>query len=55
MKNKKHIAADCLFTVLTLLIVFGTNLFLQSRFQTYTMTPMVFVLGVGYRMLDQQE
>ena len=46
MKNKKHIAADCLFTVLTLLIVFGTNLFLQSRFQTYTMTPMVFVLGV---------
>ena len=46
MKKQNRILTDCLFTVATLLVVFGTNLFLQSRFQTYTMTPMVFVLGV---------
>ena len=46
MKKQKHILADCLFTTVTLLAVFATNLLLQSRFQTYTMTPMVFVLGV---------
>jgi len=32
--------------VLTLLAAFAVNLFLQYRFETYTMTPMIFVLGV---------
>lgn len=46
MSNRKHILADCVFTFFILLGVFGLNLLLQSRFETYTMTPMIFVLGV---------
>lgn len=32
--------------IFTLLAAFAVNLFLQYQFETYTMTPMVFVLGV---------
>ena len=46
MGRKKHIAADCLFTAITLAIVFLVNLFLVRQFNTKTMTPMIFVLGV---------
>ena len=46
MEKKKDIWADGLFTVFILLAVFGLNLLLQALFQTYTMTPMIFVLGV---------
>ena len=46
MGRKNHIAADCLFTVITLVIVFLVNLFLVRQFDTKTMTPMIFVLGV---------
>ena len=46
MFHKKHFVADCLFTVLTLIAFFFLNLFLVSRFNTKTMTPMLFVLGV---------
>lgn len=46
MKNKKHFITDGLSTVCILLAVFGINLLLQWRFQTQTMTPMIFVLGV---------
>ena len=46
MPNKKHMIADSLFTVITLVIVFLVNLFLVEQFDTKTMTPMVFVLGV---------
>ena len=46
MKKHKHFLSDGLFMLGTLLAVFTVNLFLQSRFQTYTMTPMIFVLGV---------
>ena len=46
MANKKHIAADALFTVFTLIVVFLVNLFLVRQFNTKTMTPMIFVLGV---------
>jgi len=46
MGRKTHIAADCLFTVITLVIVFLVNLFLVRQFDTKTMTPMIFVLGV---------
>ena len=46
MSKRKQIAADGIFTVVILLSVFGLNLLLQNRFQTQTMTPMIFVLGV---------
>jgi len=46
MSNRKRILTDCLFTAAILLGAFTLNLLLQSRFQTYTMTPMIFVLGV---------
>lgn len=46
MIKKTTLLADGVFTVSILLAVFGLNLLLQSRFQTYTMTPMIFVLGV---------
>ena len=46
MDRKKRFVADCLFTTLTLAVVFLVNLFLVNRFNTKTMTPMIFVLGV---------
>ena len=46
MTNKKHILTDSLFTVITLIAVFLVNLFLVTQFNTKTMTPMIFVLGV---------
>ena len=46
MRNKKQILADSVFTAVTLLGAFGVNLLLQAVFKTYTMTPMIFVLGV---------
>ena len=46
MKNKDIWIDDCIFMIFTLLAAFAINLFLQYRFETYTMTPMVFVLGV---------
>ena len=46
MGSKKHTLSDSLFTVVTLAVVFLVNLFLVERFDTKTMTPMIFVLGV---------
>lgn len=46
MVSKKHIFSDSLFTVVTLIVVFLVNLFLVEQFDTKTMTPMIFVLGV---------
>ena len=46
MVSKKHILSDSLFTVVTLIVVFSVNLFLVEQFDTKTMTPMIFVLGV---------
>ena len=46
MYNKKQILGDSVFTAVTLCCAFGVNLLLQSLFKTYTMTPMIFVLGV---------
>ena len=46
MLKRKYITADCVFTVVILLGIFGVNLLLQNSFQTQTMTPMIFVLGV---------
>ena len=46
MVSKKHILSDSLFTVVALIVVFLVNLFLVEQFDTKTMTPMIFVLGV---------
>ena len=46
MVSKKHILSDRLFTVVTLIVVFLVNLFLVQQYNTKTMTPMIFVLGV---------
>lgn len=46
MISKKHIFSDSLFTVVILVTGFLVNLFLVEQFDTKTMTPMVFVLGV---------
>ena len=46
MVSKKHILSDSLFTLVTLIVVFFVNLFLVEQFDTKTMTPMIFVLGV---------
>ena len=46
MRGKKQILADSVFTIITLFGAFGVNLLLQAVFKTYTMTPMIFVLGV---------
>ena len=46
MTGRKHIVADTLFTGIALGAVFLANLFLVRTFNTKTMTPMIFVLGV---------
>ena len=46
MANKKRVIMDSLFMMATLIAVFLVNLFLVRRFNTKTMTPMIFVLGV---------
>ena len=46
MDSKKHFLADSMFTALTLVAVFLINLFLVWKYDTKTMTPMIFVLGV---------
>ena len=46
MGKKKHIFADSLFAFVTLIVVFLVNLFLVRQYDTKTMTPMIFVLGV---------
>ena len=46
MASKKQFFADSLFTILTVIVMFLVNLFLVGRFNTKTMTPMIFVLGV---------
>ena len=46
MLSKKQIFFDSLFTVVTVIVVFLVNLFLVKQFNTKTMTPMIFVLGV---------
>ena len=46
MTSKKRIFADSLFAVSALMVMFLVNLFLVTQFNTKTMTPMVFVLGV---------
>ena len=44
--SRKHVFSDTFFTVVTLCTVFLLNLFLVWQYNTKTMTPMIFVLGV---------
>ncbi len=46
MASKKQPFADSLFTAVTLMVVFLVNLLLVELYDTKTMTPMIFVLGV---------
>ncbi len=46
MGRKKQVIGDSLFTAAALIVVFLVNLFLVAQFDTKTMTPMIFVLGV---------
>lgn len=44
--KRKPFLWDGLYTALVLLMAFAVNLLLQKRFDTRTMVPMIFVLGV---------
>ena len=46
MKQRKTLFKDALLSVVTLVVTFGLNLLMQKIFQTQTMIPMIFVLGV---------
>ena len=46
MRFNRRAAGDCLFMLAILVVIFGVNLLLQTLFQTRTMVPMIFVLGV---------
>lgn len=46
MNWRKHILSDSVFMAATLLGAFSVNLLLLERFDTRTMIPMIFVLGV---------
>ena len=46
MRKKKYIFPDAIFMVVMLAGAFTMNLLLQKWYKTYTMTPMIFVLGV---------
>ena len=46
MVGKKRILGDSFFTASVLIVVFLVNLYLVQHYNTKTMTPMIFVLGV---------
>ena len=46
MKRNKRTITDCIFMIAILLAAFSINLMLQELFQTQTLIPMIFVLGV---------
>lgn len=46
MLSKKRVILDCCRMILILVLAFAVNLILRRLFNTQTMTPMIFVLGV---------
>ena len=46
MKLRRQFLIDGLFMLLSIVVVFCVNLFLVRQYNTKTMTPMIFVLGV---------
>lgn len=54
MKKYKHIILDGLFTIVTLVLLFFLNLIIEEIFDTRTLIPMLFVLGVFFISLKTQ-
>lgn len=54
MKSHKRLLMEALFTTFVLLSVFLLNLFMQKLFNTQTLIPMVFVLGIFVISLKTQ-
>ena len=52
-KYKRHVF-DCLFTVLVLVLAFGLNWLIQETFESRTLIPTVFVLGIFLISLTTQ-
>lgn len=46
MEEKKQFVSDGLFSLITLIATFAVNLLVQRWFQTQSLIPMIFVLGV---------
>lgn len=46
MKINKKTVTDLLLTVIMILLTFGVNLLIQAVFDTQTLIPMIFVLGI---------
>ena len=46
MKKYKIMIRDGIFTIFTLLVLFAINLVIEIVFDTRTLIPMIFVLGV---------
>lgn len=46
MEDKKLFVRDAVFSLITLVVTFAVNLLMQRWFQTQTLIPMIFVLGV---------
>ncbi len=54
MKKYKNVVQDGIFTILTLCILFALNLIIEIVFNTRTLIPMIFVLGVFLVSLKTQ-
>ncbi len=54
MKKYKHIFTESVFVLSVLLAAFFLNLFLEELFQTRTLIPMIFVLGIYIISLKTQ-
>lgn len=54
MKKHKQLIWDGIFTLVTLLFLFAVNLFIEIVFDTRTLIPMIFVLGVFLVSLKTQ-
>ncbi len=54
MKKYKSVIRDGVFTIVTLLLLFAVNLIIEIIFDTRTLIPMIFVLGVFLVSLKTQ-
>lgn len=54
MKKHKQILLDGIFTIVTLILLFAVNLIIEIVFDTRTLIPMIFVLGVFLVSLKTQ-
>lgn len=54
MKKHKQLILDGIFTIITLILLFAVNLIIEIVFDTRTLIPMIFVLGVFLVSLKTQ-